>query len=245
VDAPADDPAPPPSGPARWLEDAERLDGALYAAIAQTPTPALAQLTKHARTHDTPPIARSYTTDSAAPLDAASNAARPSRKTRARVETNQQGAEAERQTIGAAPRCALCSPRLISHVAKKHAHLDKAHRTGHRSHHPNQMTRSHDRRVRSQRRCNDLRVHVATGTKASHSRRPPSTTSRTQTLLTRSPSLGNWCPSFLRSWSPSGSDEGQWARAGHGCGRGRALAPPTRLGSAERVVERTHGPAEC
>jgi undecaprenyl-diphosphatase len=41
VDAPADDPAPPPSGPARWLEDAERLDVALYAAIAQTPTPAL------------------------------------------------------------------------------------------------------------------------------------------------------------------------------------------------------------
>lgn len=27
--------------PARWLHDAERLDGALYAAIAQTPTPAL------------------------------------------------------------------------------------------------------------------------------------------------------------------------------------------------------------
>jgi membrane-associated phospholipid phosphatase len=41
VEAPADDPAPPPSGPARWLEDAERLDVALYAAIAQTPTPAL------------------------------------------------------------------------------------------------------------------------------------------------------------------------------------------------------------
>jgi hypothetical protein len=47
VDAPADDPAPPPPGPARWLDDAERLDGAFYAAIAQTPTPALAQLTKH------------------------------------------------------------------------------------------------------------------------------------------------------------------------------------------------------
>ena len=28
-------------GPARWLEDAERIDVALYAAIAQTPTPAL------------------------------------------------------------------------------------------------------------------------------------------------------------------------------------------------------------
>ena len=39
--APTDDSAPPPSGPARWLEDAERLDVALYAAIAQTPTPAL------------------------------------------------------------------------------------------------------------------------------------------------------------------------------------------------------------
>ena len=47
MDAPADDPAPPPSGPARWLEDAERLDRALYAAIAQTPSAALAQLTKH------------------------------------------------------------------------------------------------------------------------------------------------------------------------------------------------------
>ncbi len=41
MDAPTDDPAPPPSGPARWLEDAERIDVALYAAIAQTPTPAL------------------------------------------------------------------------------------------------------------------------------------------------------------------------------------------------------------
>jgi hypothetical protein len=40
VDAPTDDPAPPPSGPARWLHDAERLDGVPYAAIAQTPTPA-------------------------------------------------------------------------------------------------------------------------------------------------------------------------------------------------------------
>ena len=38
---PTDDPAPAPSRPARWLEDAERLDVALYAAIAQTPTPAL------------------------------------------------------------------------------------------------------------------------------------------------------------------------------------------------------------
>ena len=41
MDAPTDDPAPAPSGPARWLEDAERLDMALYAAIAQTPTPTL------------------------------------------------------------------------------------------------------------------------------------------------------------------------------------------------------------
>lgn len=31
----------PGSGLARWLEDAERIDVALYAAIAQTPTPAL------------------------------------------------------------------------------------------------------------------------------------------------------------------------------------------------------------
>ena len=31
----------PPPGPARWLEEAERLDVALYAAIAQTPTPTL------------------------------------------------------------------------------------------------------------------------------------------------------------------------------------------------------------
>jgi undecaprenyl-diphosphatase len=30
-----------PGGPARWLRDAERVDVALYAAIAQTPTPAL------------------------------------------------------------------------------------------------------------------------------------------------------------------------------------------------------------
>src|SRR3954465_7243754 len=31
----------PPPRLARWLEDAERVDVALYAAIAQTPTPAL------------------------------------------------------------------------------------------------------------------------------------------------------------------------------------------------------------
>jgi undecaprenyl-diphosphatase len=36
-----DDPLPPRSAPAAWLEDAERLDLALYAAIAQTPTPTL------------------------------------------------------------------------------------------------------------------------------------------------------------------------------------------------------------
>lgn len=32
---------PEASGPGRWLEDAERVDLALYAAIARTPTPAL------------------------------------------------------------------------------------------------------------------------------------------------------------------------------------------------------------
>lgn len=32
---------PEPTGPAAWLEDAERVDLALYAAIARTPTPAL------------------------------------------------------------------------------------------------------------------------------------------------------------------------------------------------------------
>jgi membrane-associated phospholipid phosphatase len=37
----SDDPAAPPSGPARWLQNAERVDVALYAAIAQTPTPTL------------------------------------------------------------------------------------------------------------------------------------------------------------------------------------------------------------
>jgi undecaprenyl-diphosphatase len=41
MEIPADDPATPPSGPARWLRDAERVDVALYAAIAQTPTPTL------------------------------------------------------------------------------------------------------------------------------------------------------------------------------------------------------------
>jgi undecaprenyl-diphosphatase len=35
------DPTSDTPGPARWLEDAERIDVALYAAIAQTPTPAL------------------------------------------------------------------------------------------------------------------------------------------------------------------------------------------------------------
>lgn len=35
------DPAPPATGPDAWLEDAERVDLALYAAIARTPTPAL------------------------------------------------------------------------------------------------------------------------------------------------------------------------------------------------------------
>jgi hypothetical protein len=41
VGFPSDGPAAPPPGPARWREDAERVDVALYAAIAQTPTPAL------------------------------------------------------------------------------------------------------------------------------------------------------------------------------------------------------------
>jgi undecaprenyl-diphosphatase len=41
VDFPSDDPAAPPPRLARWLEDAERVDVALYAAIARTPTPAL------------------------------------------------------------------------------------------------------------------------------------------------------------------------------------------------------------
>jgi undecaprenyl-diphosphatase len=41
VDSAADDPAAPPPRLARWLQDAERVDVALYAAIAQTPTPAL------------------------------------------------------------------------------------------------------------------------------------------------------------------------------------------------------------
>jgi len=40
VDAAADT-VTPPAGPARWRDDAERLDVALYAAIAQTPTPTL------------------------------------------------------------------------------------------------------------------------------------------------------------------------------------------------------------
>lgn len=48
----SEDIAPPPRGPARWLEDAERVDVALYAAIAQTPTPtldrAMAQLSRAA-----------------------------------------------------------------------------------------------------------------------------------------------------------------------------------------------------
>jgi len=41
MEIPADDPAAPSSDPARWLQDAERVDVALYAAIAQTPTPTL------------------------------------------------------------------------------------------------------------------------------------------------------------------------------------------------------------
>jgi undecaprenyl-diphosphatase len=41
VDFPIDDPAATTPRLARWLEDAERIDVALYAAIARTPTPAL------------------------------------------------------------------------------------------------------------------------------------------------------------------------------------------------------------
>ena len=41
MEIPSDDPAAPPSGPAGWLQDAERVDVALYVAIAQTPTPTL------------------------------------------------------------------------------------------------------------------------------------------------------------------------------------------------------------
>jgi undecaprenyl-diphosphatase len=37
----ADEPSAPSTGLARWLDDAQRVDVALYAAIAQTPTPAL------------------------------------------------------------------------------------------------------------------------------------------------------------------------------------------------------------
>lgn len=37
----SDDPGPPGGDLPRWLEDAERVDLALYAAIARTPTPAL------------------------------------------------------------------------------------------------------------------------------------------------------------------------------------------------------------
>lgn len=40
MDFPSDDPTAPPRR-ARWLKDVERVDIALYAAIAQTPTPAL------------------------------------------------------------------------------------------------------------------------------------------------------------------------------------------------------------
>jgi undecaprenyl-diphosphatase len=43
VDFPSDRPSPTPPGLARWLRDAERVDVAVYAAIAQTPTPALDQ----------------------------------------------------------------------------------------------------------------------------------------------------------------------------------------------------------
>lgn len=41
MDSDPDRPAPRSAAPAGWLQDVERLDVALYAAIAQTPTPAL------------------------------------------------------------------------------------------------------------------------------------------------------------------------------------------------------------
>jgi membrane-associated phospholipid phosphatase len=41
VDLSSDHPAAQPPGLVRWLRDAERVDVAVYAAIAQTPTPAL------------------------------------------------------------------------------------------------------------------------------------------------------------------------------------------------------------
>jgi membrane-associated phospholipid phosphatase len=41
VDRPPDPSAAPRPGPAAWLQDAERIDVALYAAVAQTPTPTL------------------------------------------------------------------------------------------------------------------------------------------------------------------------------------------------------------
>jgi membrane-associated phospholipid phosphatase len=41
VDSPSDNPAAPGPGLAGWLEDGERIDVAVYAAVAQTPTPAL------------------------------------------------------------------------------------------------------------------------------------------------------------------------------------------------------------
>jgi membrane-associated phospholipid phosphatase len=41
VDLPPNEPAAPPSGFSRWRADAERVDVAVYAAIAQAPTPAL------------------------------------------------------------------------------------------------------------------------------------------------------------------------------------------------------------
>ena len=41
MDSPSENPTARSPGPARWLRDAERVDVALYATIAQTPTPAL------------------------------------------------------------------------------------------------------------------------------------------------------------------------------------------------------------
>ena len=41
MDSRSDNPDAPRPAPARWLQDAERIDVSLYAAIAQTPTPTL------------------------------------------------------------------------------------------------------------------------------------------------------------------------------------------------------------
>jgi membrane-associated phospholipid phosphatase len=53
VDFAFNGPAAEPTGPARWLDDAERIDVALYAAVAQTPTLALdREMARLSRTAD-------------------------------------------------------------------------------------------------------------------------------------------------------------------------------------------------